>query len=269
MSWLNAGINGGIPSRGSYDEDNLDEEEAIERSYHMKISSSKCIESSKILIITTTNLAKTFVDVYVAPQGTDDIEEIGHITEQEKLSEHESKNIEERLVAKLYRISDSVIHCSVEQIPADDLNNFTDVLFSSELLKASENIRIAILSSDHVTNFQSAVDLNTVDVPLKRCLIFSPNENRLTVPCQPLEQPNVIKGVSASVLTECKFKEIPCIVLVSYVDSLSPDSITLSGFMPLFKISEFSYIKKVPNDSSNERLKKLYNKPKKSESIFM
>ena len=31
MSWLNAGINGGIPSRGSYDEDNLDEEEAIER----------------------------------------------------------------------------------------------------------------------------------------------------------------------------------------------------------------------------------------------
>jgi len=128
MSWLNAGINGGIPSRGSYDEDNLDEEEAIERSYHMKISSSKCIESSKILIITTTNLAKTFVDVYVAPQGTDDIEEIGHITEQEKLSEHESKNIEERLVAKLYRISDSVIHCSVEQIPADDLNNFTDVV---------------------------------------------------------------------------------------------------------------------------------------------
>ena len=31
MSCLNAGINGGIPSRGSYDEDNLDEEEAIER----------------------------------------------------------------------------------------------------------------------------------------------------------------------------------------------------------------------------------------------
>ena len=31
MSWLNAGINGGIPSRGTYDEDNLDEEEAIER----------------------------------------------------------------------------------------------------------------------------------------------------------------------------------------------------------------------------------------------
>ena len=93
----------------------------------MKISSSKCIESSKILIITTTNLAKTFVDVYVAPQGTN-VEEIGHITEQEKISEHESKNIEERLVAKLYRISDSVIHCSVEQIPADDLNNFTDVV---------------------------------------------------------------------------------------------------------------------------------------------
>ena len=30
MSWLNAGLNAGIPSRGSYEEDNLEDDE-VER----------------------------------------------------------------------------------------------------------------------------------------------------------------------------------------------------------------------------------------------
>ena len=72
-----------------------------------------------------------------------------------------------------------------------------------------------------------------------------------------------------SVLSECKFREIPCILLVNFVDNHSPDSITLSGFMPLFKVSELSFVKRTPNNTSNERLKRLYNKPTKSENIFM
>ena len=31
MSWLNAGINSGVPSRGSYDDDSFDDEELAER----------------------------------------------------------------------------------------------------------------------------------------------------------------------------------------------------------------------------------------------
>ena len=31
MSWLNAGINSGVPSRGSYDDDNFDDEDLTER----------------------------------------------------------------------------------------------------------------------------------------------------------------------------------------------------------------------------------------------
>jgi len=274
MSWLNAGINSGVPSRGSYDDDSFDDEELAERSYCLTSNFSEYHGTLQLLIITSTDLAKHFVDVYIAPKCADDGNvEIGQITEKEQLANNapnslEPKNIHERKVAKFYRISDTVLHCNVKEIPADDLNNFSDVLFGSEISKLSKDIKVAVLSSDHLTNFQS-VDFNTLDAPLTRCLVLSPSKNQISPPCKRLEQPNVIKGVPASVLTECKFKEIPCLHLINYVDTQSPDSITLSGFIPLFNVSEFSQIKKCPNNTSNERLKRLYNKPNKTENIFM
>jgi len=271
MSWLNAGLSAGIPSRGSYEEDNL-EDDVVERSYHLNIDSDKCSGSLQILIITTTNLAKNFVEVYITPKDNNGTV-IGQITEKEHLpnvsNDINSENIKTKVVAKLYQISDDVIHCNVDQIQADDLNNFIDALFNADLIQVSKSIKVAILSSDHVTNFQCNAYLNTDDVPIKRCLIVSPNQESITQPCERLEQPNVVNGVPASVLTECKFRNIPCLLLVSFVDSHSPDSITLSGFMPLFKVSEFSNVKKTSKDTSNERLKSLYSKPKKTENIFM
>jgi len=273
MSWLNAGINSGVPSRGSYDDDNLDED-LTERSYCLNSNFSEYNGSLQLLIVTSTKLAKHFVDVYIAPKNSDNSSvEVGQIIEKEKLANNEPdglepKDVQGRTVARFYRISDTVLHCNVEELHADDLNTFSDVLFNAELSKISKDLKVAVLSSDHLTNFQS-LDFNTLDAPLSKCLIFSPIQNLLNPPCDRLEQPNVIKGVPASVLTECKFKEIPCLLLINYVDTQTPDSITLSGFTPLFNVSEFSQIKKCPNNTSNERLKRLYNHPNKTENIFM
>ena len=103
----------------------------IFRSYHLNIDSDKCSGSLQLLIITTTNLAKNFVEVYITPKDNNGTV-IGQITEKEHLpnvsNDINSENIKTKVVAKLYQISDDVIHCNVDQIQADDLNNFIDAV---------------------------------------------------------------------------------------------------------------------------------------------
>ena len=103
----------------------------IFRSYHLDLDSEKVNGSLQLLIITTTNLAKHFVEVYITPKDNNGTV-IGQITEKELLhnvsNDISSENIKTKVVARLYQISDDVIHCNVDQIQADDLNNFIDTV---------------------------------------------------------------------------------------------------------------------------------------------
>ena len=102
----------------------------IFRSYHLDLDSGKVNGSLQLLIITTTNLAKHFVEVYITPKDNGTV--IGQITEKELLhnvsNDIGSENIKTKVVARLYQISNDVIHCNVDQIQADDLNNFIDAV---------------------------------------------------------------------------------------------------------------------------------------------
>ena len=101
----------------------------IFRSYHLHLDSEKCNGSLQLLIITTTNLAKSFVEVYITPKDNNGTV-IGQISEKEHIhnvsNDINSESIKTKVVAKLYQISDDVIHCNVDQIQGDDLNNFID-----------------------------------------------------------------------------------------------------------------------------------------------
>ena len=93
-----------------------------------------------MLIVSTSSLAKEFVDVYVSPENINRSHvEIGHITQQKILNTDSSVDLEEdvpmakheedSIVAKLFKISDSVLHCHVmKEISSDDLNEFTGVV---------------------------------------------------------------------------------------------------------------------------------------------
>ena len=83
MSWLNSGLTVEFPSRGFYDEDNSDEEQEFMRSYYLKLDEKA--DQTKLLVVTTTNLAAQFVKVYLSPQNIDgDIHaQVGHIVQKE------------------------------------------------------------------------------------------------------------------------------------------------------------------------------------------
>jgi hypothetical protein len=58
-------------------------------------------------------------------------------------------------------------------------------------------------------------------------------------------------------LTHCEFSAIPCLLLSSYTDSESPDSITLSGFRNLFDVPEIGSGLCVGQKLVQTRLKKI------------
>lgn len=174
-------------------------------------------------------------------------------------------------MARLIKITEDILHCHIiEDILAEDVNKFTNELLSLDCPRVSQNLIITVLSSDHLSSYQLNGENRDLDNPLQRCLI-SPNTIKLfSPPCKRLEQPNVIKGVAAAVLTDRIFSQKPCLLLLNYTDSQKADSITLSGFSSLFNVAGLSkIIRKVSNQTSINRLKKLQSRSTGSENIFM
>lgn len=280
MSWLNGGVKCDLPSRGYYEEDNIDEE-ITTRSYHLDFDFKQYAGSLKLLIVTTSNLSKQFVGVYLSPINEDKLNaDVGQITEKEtlnaeKLVEPKSQNSDKilvgRIVARFFKISESVLHCHIpEELCPEDVNKFTGELLSLDCPRVSKNLSIVVLSSDHLSSYQCCGEDRGVDNPLQRCLI-SPSALKLfSPPCKRLEQPNVIKGVAAAVLTACTFSQKHCLMLLNYTDSQKADSITLSGFSSLFNVNGLlQLLNKVSNKTSLDRLKKLQSRSTGSENIFM
>merc|ERR1719369_60005 len=56
------------------------------------------------------------------------------------------------------------------------------------------------------------------------------------LPCDRLPAPNILSGLPAAVLSLCQMRGMPGLLLVTYTDVLSPDSISLSGFCPMFSV---------------------------------
>ena len=95
--------------------------------------------SLKLLIVTTSNLARQFVDVYLSPQNIEKSSlEIGHIAQKKTKAETSidlqrsipaEKHEEDSIVARFFKISAHVLHCHVnDDIPSDDLNDFASVV---------------------------------------------------------------------------------------------------------------------------------------------
>ena len=61
------------------------------------------------------------------------------------------------------------------------------------------------------------------------------NVRLASVPCKTLRLTSI---ASFSVLTHCQFSGVPALLLTSYTDTGSPDSISMSGFRILFKFRD-------------------------------
>ena len=109
------------------------------RFYNLKLDLNEYNGNLKLLVVTTSQISRNFVDVYLTPENVETSAlEVGQIIEKQVLSTESStsleedtncKNIQDRAVARFFKISDYVLHCCVnEGIPDEELNAVTGVV---------------------------------------------------------------------------------------------------------------------------------------------
>ncbi|XP_072369357.1 proteasome assembly chaperone 1-like isoform X2 [Scyliorhinus torazame] len=127
------------------------------------------------------------------------------------------------------------------------------------------NLEVIILSSCSVTEYKSPSSISNITVPFLRALKTSAFQE--TPHCPLLEQPNVISGLSAAVLSYCQVRQIPAVLYHCYSDVTTLDSLTIEAFRPLLACKSLvSFVK--DTSRSAEILKQLVDMSKIQSNLY-
>ncbi|CAK9822535.1 Proteasome assembly chaperone 1 [Anthophora retusa] len=135
----------------------------------------------------------------------------------------------QKKICTLYQVNDNVYLCAVSP-------RF-DTKFSARLVdKMGETISIVkntvCLTCRHISQFKNK---NTPAVPsFLRMLTTENGENVCKLKEPYLEQPNIVYGVAAGVLSYAQFMELPAVLYVLYTDSFVLDSLSAKPLLELF-----------------------------------
>ncbi|KAG2457319.1 PSMG1 protein, partial [Polypterus senegalus] len=90
------------------------------------------------------------------------------------------------------------------------------------------SLKVTILSDCPVANYRSPEYISAIPVPfLKALKTRTYNENLC---CSSLEQPNVVSGIPAAVLSYCQVHQIPAVLYQCYTDVVKLDSVTVETY---------------------------------------
>ncbi|XP_041067483.1 proteasome assembly chaperone 1 [Carcharodon carcharias] len=165
----------------------------------------------------------------------------------------------------LYRLSSNPMilscHCSCS-VAEDQLFQWTEKIFGNI---QQRNLEVIILSSCSVTEYKSPASISNISVPFLRSLKTSAFQE--TPLCALLEQPNVISGLSAAVLSYCQVRQIPAVLYHCYSDVTTIDSLTIEAFRPLLACKSLtSFVK--DTSRSAEILKQLIDMSKIQSNLY-
>jgi len=131
-------------------------------------------------------------------------------------------------IGKIIRGSDyTIVSCEHELKQQEFL-----ILANTILGLADSGCNIICITSRHISEYR--VDELDGEEPLVRSLASKSFAQSDAI--KKLEMPNILTGLSSAVLSISVVKGMPCLLLVSYVDLLTADSISLQGFQSLHKI---------------------------------
>ena len=198
-------------------------------------------DSLKYLFVSTSNLTAAFVKVHFAEKEMPDI--VGTIKATDGCE-----------VAKFYSISDQIILCNVDSnsVSIDEVNligtKITDVC-------PKNGCAIAILTSESIVNYHQ--DKSSEDDSfILRKVQNSHWKSTSKVCCPLLEQPNVIGGIPAAILTISELQSVPCILIVQYSTSNLIDSQNMEGYN-IIKENVKSFCKPILDQEIQKRYKNL------------
>ncbi|XP_038657434.1 proteasome assembly chaperone 1 isoform X1 [Scyliorhinus canicula] len=165
----------------------------------------------------------------------------------------------------LYRLTSNpmILTCHCRCYMADDqLFQWTEKVFGNI---QKRNLEVIILSSCSVTEYKSPSSISNLTVPFLRALKTSAFQE--TPHCPLLEQPNVISGLSAAVLSYCQVRQISAVLYHCYSDVTTLDSLTIEAFRPLLACKSLvSFVK--DTSRSAEILKQLVDVSKIQSNLY-
>lgn len=150
-----------------------------------------------------------------------------------------------------HRENTSVLICqSTCYIAEDQLFQWADKVFRC---LQKRGLCVTVLSDSSVAEYKAPDYLYGSTVPFLRSLNTSTFKSPAL--CPALEQPNIVTGLSAAVLSHCQVYQIPAVVYQCYSDVISPDSVTMETYKPvLSSLSKLVNLDPCPN---TEVLRKL------------
>ncbi|XP_032888361.1 proteasome assembly chaperone 1 [Amblyraja radiata] len=165
----------------------------------------------------------------------------------------------------LYRLtSDPTIlscHCTCH-VAEDQLFHWAEKVFENI---QKRNLGVIVLSSSSVTEYKSSRSIPSIPVPFLRAL--KTNTLQELPQCQLLEQPNVISGLPAAVLTHCQIQQIPAVLYHCYSDVAALDTLTVEAFKPVLASRSLKSFVKVTIQSA-EILQQLVDANKIQSNLY-
>ncbi|KAG7483624.1 hypothetical protein MATL_G00040290 [Megalops atlanticus] len=217
-------------------------------------SSEKTLQCSDFVIAVGCNAAG-FLSAYVLNSG--DWTAVGSVSLWNERSSGSSRQSgvpsqgEPSCVFYRQRDCPSVLICLCTCYVAEDqLFQWTEKVFG---YIQRRGLSVMVLSDRSMAEYKTPDSLFSSGVPFLRALKSSLYGSQILCPL--LEQPNIVTGLQAAVLSHCQVHRIPAVLYQCYSDVISADSVTMETYKPaLTCLRKLVKLKTCP---STEILKKL------------
>ncbi|KAM3868706.1 proteasome assembly chaperone 1 [Diretmus argenteus] len=228
----------------------LEEKREVDLQWSPEVSESlrcgsKQLQFSDFIVAVGHNAAR-FLSVYVLNSANWDT--VGHASIWNERTQVGAGQTSKESACLFYQHKDnpSVLLCQVTCYVAEDqLYQWTEKVFGC---LQHRGLNVTVLSDSAVAEYKTPGYLSSSSVPILRSLQTSASSCRIL--CPSLEQPNILTGLPAAVLSHCQVHRIPTAAYQCYSDVISPDSITMETYKPaLTRLGKF--IKLDPSPSAD------------------
>ncbi|XP_066507671.1 proteasome assembly chaperone 1-like [Hoplias malabaricus] len=119
-------------------------------------------------------------------------------------------------------------------------------------------LSVTLLSDSPLAEYKTPEYLNGSSAPFLRALKTSTYTGSL--PCPLLEQPNIIAGLPAAVLSHCQVHRIPAVLFQCFTDVVHPVSVTMETYKPAFScLSTSVKLEACPSVEILQKLTRIYD----------
>ncbi|XP_052811054.1 proteasome assembly chaperone 1-like [Mya arenaria] len=143
--------------------------------------------------------------------------------------------------------------------------SWADQLFSC-LSTDSPSLYASILCSTMLSEYRSDVPVSELETPFLRAL--KTGRFAGTPVCPFLEQPNLLSGLAAQLLTVLQARDVKAVLYVCYTDCLYLDSETMAVFRPLLKTTPIKDIYQ-GNTKAEEVMRHIVDSYSLKNSLYM